>query len=215
MRMGIRRALHLGAVVLFSVLVLSAPQSLAAVPRLARVEIPMDAGLLYPTPSQDLVACVRRVMTKPDVNAGNSTMAVRICMISVDSKEIIATLDLADGDYRFAVSNQYLFAANNDSLELCVYAVETLAQHKRVPLSKPVGDLHVIDEKLVCSSDGNLRLAHASLNPSSTWAAPPRTMPIRRYHEGWYIDGVIWDESLTAAKMIHRVPSSEGFPISR
>lgn len=162
-----------------------------------KVDIPLTAGVVHPSPSGRFVLCAQLEKFED-----SDQPTVRLVAVDRKGSKVLSKVDFPAGSYRFAASEEYAFVAKNDEKKLDILRLSDLSLQTSIPLKAAVDELLIANDRILFSNDGSIRLDLKTLQPSEEWSPPDTPLPIRRYYDGWLIDGVLWSEDLTKPKMI-------------
>lgn len=177
------------------------------------VDLPMPTPIILPSPTGQHVVCVQWVpegFKWRDKFDGKSV--VRVAVVDSKKRSVVAKRDLPSGKLRFAAGRDEVYVADNDAKTVEALSFRDLSSLRSAKLEKAVDDLQLVADKLLCSTDGRVRLDLETLLPSKEWA------PLAAYSQGaefnvispqdggWFVDGVIYDETLSEPRCIIMSP---------
>lgn len=182
--------------------------------RQIEVPIPMGTALIYPTPAGRYVVCVRGFTSAAEVGGTKVGPCVRVAVVDLSARKVIAQEDLPPHVSRFGVCDDYVLIADKHSKEVVIKSIQDLAVRKVVPAAAKIESFVVIPGKLICTGDGLLRLDYKSLEESQQWKPlgdKDKILPVIQYHDGWLIDGVLWNKTLDKPLLLLGFPHRKDF----
>lgn len=211
------RHLALSAII---VLVLDAPSYLKAetttTKTIRQIEVPMPMGsaLIYPTPAGRYIVCARRFPQAVEAKDGRIEACVRVAVLDLVSRKVISQEDLPLAEYRIGACDDYVLIADNAAKQVDIRSILDLSRRKVLPVTVTVDKFLIVPNKLICSAEGSLRIDYSTLQPSAKWeclVANGKHLPVFQYHDGWLIDGVLWDKSLDKPLLLLGFPHRRDF----
>lgn len=141
------------------------------------------------------------------------TAVVRLVTVDLDSRRLLEQTDLPAKAYGFGIGHERLYIVTLDAGEVSVLDARTHANLGTQSHEDCFGQLEVVANRLVCSSEGHLRLNLNDLTESKRWAGlDPATLrenaPLRRHAEvfsvegAWHLDGIMYGEAMNPLMIV-------------
>lgn len=177
------------------------------------VDLPMPTPIILPSATGKHLVCVQWVpegFQWRDKFDGKSL--IRVAVVDLGKLAVVATRDLASAKLRFAAGGNELYVADNDELTVDVLSFEDLSRVRSAKLPRKVDDMLVVADKLLCSTDGGMRLDLPDLKPTEKWwrlhtgQLDKLFDPVFPVPGGWHLDGIFFDETLSRPRMLFNSP---------
>ncbi|PHQ33932.1 hypothetical protein [Rhodopirellula bahusiensis] len=172
------------------------------------LKLSMPTPIVHVNTEGDLALCAQLLPAGFDDGEKQlGTAVVRLVTVDLDSRRLLEQTDLPAKAYGFGIGQERLYIATLDTGEISALDARTHELLDTQSHEDCFGQLEVVANRLVCSSEGHLRLNLKDLTDSKRWAGlDPATLsknaPLRRHAEvfavegAWHLDGMMFGEAM-------------------